>query len=722
MIRSYYLSSPLILLLLALLVLVQCTPEFSGEASYHGIVHELSTDLPFANLDVKVTDGENVHTQTKTNADGEFTLTIKIKEINDQYYILVGDETCEKKRISFPGYAEGVNEIGIILVDGPHLPTVETSELYTADATSLRCGGIVTDSGRLLITERGICYSTKAYPTIDDKKCIEGKGTGEFSCVIQDLTPGVNYYFRAYAVNKVGPAYGKQYSVTTNDGLPNISSVQVMNIGAETADCYATITSNGGFKIEKIGVCWSKSSSTPTIADAHTEEVAKEGEFTSKMVGLEANTDYYCRVYAINSRGEKYSESIPFKTIDGLPEVESSSVSGISSTSFIFTGKVVSDYGFNVTSRGVVVSTHQNPTIDDMIYPNGYGLGEFSSTVDNLNEHTLYYARAYASNKHGTNYGKDVSVTTNFTIHGVVQDTDKNPISNASVKIKSGPTVSTKNDGQFDVSLPEGTYSVTVSASGFVSNTFSMTADGSYKTFTLNKMATLSGQVVDQDNKPLKNVSVVIKSSAGGSKLAESNTNNDGHYEVGGLSPSSVYITFKKENYATSNKNLTLSPGINNYNCTLSIENECTITPVDLSFECGSSGLYGTTVSSVVQLCNMTQTQRSWSISGKPQDGIAITPTNGTLNGGETVNINVVFTFPGPSVPNSLKYVVLYTGQHTPYQWVYTWNWAKLDCRLYYQGPSWSTYSVTASDAIIITFDGTRKEIPVSFFSYINEN
>ena len=67
------------------------------------------------------------------------------------------------------------------------------------------------------VTARGVCWSTSANPTINDFKTSNGTGIGAFTSSITDLSPGVTYHVRAYAVNSVGAGYGSDLSFTTQD-------------------------------------------------------------------------------------------------------------------------------------------------------------------------------------------------------------------------------------------------------------------------------------------------------------------------------------------------------------------------------------------------------------------------------------------------------------------------------------------------------------------------
>jgi len=96
-----------------------------------------------------------------------------------------------------------------------------------------------------------------------------------------------------------------------------------------------------------------------------------------------------------------------------MPSVTTNAASSVSSSTAVVGGNVTASGGATVTARGVAYSTSSNPTSG---VSSGSGTGSFSETISGLTPGTLYYARAYATNSVGTNYGPQVSFTTqNFT-------------------------------------------------------------------------------------------------------------------------------------------------------------------------------------------------------------------------------------------------------------------------------------------------------------------
>ncbi len=88
-----------------------------------------------------------------------------------------------------------------------------------------------------------------------------------------------------------------------------------------------------------------------------------------------------------------------------VPTVITSAVTNIGTDSAIVSGEVAQTGGTDVTARGICWDTRSGPTLDDDYTDEGSGTGTYSSTLSNLQPDTHYYARAYAINAAGTDYG-----------------------------------------------------------------------------------------------------------------------------------------------------------------------------------------------------------------------------------------------------------------------------------------------------------------------------
>lgn len=91
--------------------------ELNETVKYHGLVVYANTTTPYPNLPVKVTDGHNIHCQTLTDAGGNFDLSVRVKEINGDYYLLAGDTSCVPTRVELNGFAHPEVDLGIIEVE-----------------------------------------------------------------------------------------------------------------------------------------------------------------------------------------------------------------------------------------------------------------------------------------------------------------------------------------------------------------------------------------------------------------------------------------------------------------------------------------------------------------------------------------------------------------------------------------------------------------------------
>lgn len=424
---------------------IGCDSDVNGIVTYHGQVVYINTTTPFVDLTVKVTDGQNTHCQTQTNAEGMFSLKVRVDEIDGSYYLLAGDSTCIPKKVALGGYGQAEVDLGVIEVEGPALPTIITTHLQSVKADEAILGGEVQTDGRMNVTARGVCYGTEPYPTIDGLHTTDGTGLGSFTSTLKNLEYNTIYYARAYATNKKGTAYGDQVKFTTEEGVAIVVTDSVIRVTAHSAKCKGHIESDGGFPVTKRGACWSKRPD-PTVDDDCTDDGSGLGEFTSTIKDLQENTTYYVRTYATNSTTTSYGEQIIITTLDGLAVVTTDSITAVTATGITAYGTVVSDCDIPVTARGICYSTKQYPTIDDKHTTANKGLGDYHSVITGLEYATTYYVRAYATNATATVYGEQKEITTLTGLPTVTTDSVYNI---GSVKATCGGNVT--NDGSLNV-------------------------------------------------------------------------------------------------------------------------------------------------------------------------------------------------------------------------------------------------------------------------------
>ena len=405
--------------ILCIFIFSSCIKDLEEEDIYSativsGVVLQEGNNLPINHINVKLTDGENTPQTVFTNNKGEFFITITNEQISKDYYLVFSaDSLFDSKQTKLEGIKYGRKEfnVGTIYLKGANLPTVELKTINNVSVTSAQITSNVIADGKSTVIARGVCYSTSQYPTINNNHTIDGSGLGEFISNLQNLSANTTYYIRAYAQNSIGITYSEQFSFTTLDGLPTVFTNEVTNISATSVTCGGNAIADSGFPITEKGVCWSMSNN-PTVTNTHTTNGASLGSFVSSVTGLQPGTTYYIRAWAKNHNGIAYGETKTFTTLTGLPVVETPTIANITSTSATINGKIISDGGFSIIQRGICYSTTPNPTINSLHTTDGTGTGSFISNLANLQSHTTYYIKAYATNSIGTTYSAEISFET----------------------------------------------------------------------------------------------------------------------------------------------------------------------------------------------------------------------------------------------------------------------------------------------------------------------
>jgi hypothetical protein len=90
---------------------------------------------------------------------------------------------------------------------------------YDKTTMSGATGGTITNNGDGEPSEAGVVYGTSANPTTADSKATAASVGDDFDFNVKmiKLLPNTTYYYRAYAINAAGTAYGDELSVKTGD-------------------------------------------------------------------------------------------------------------------------------------------------------------------------------------------------------------------------------------------------------------------------------------------------------------------------------------------------------------------------------------------------------------------------------------------------------------------------------------------------------------------------
>lgn len=136
-----------------------------------------------------------------------------------------------------------------IPISMPTVITCTASDITTSGAVI--SGNVISDGG-VTVTDRGFIYGIDANNLTQNLQC--GTGTGIYANTLVGLNPSTIYYYKAYATNAEGTAYGEVMSFMTENvgdptgtlnghdwvdlGLPSGTRWATCNVGSTTPEGY----------------------------------------------------------------------------------------------------------------------------------------------------------------------------------------------------------------------------------------------------------------------------------------------------------------------------------------------------------------------------------------------------------------------------------------------------------------------------------------------------
>jgi len=297
------------------------------------------------------------------------------------------------------------------------LAKINTDSITQISISTATLHGTLVNVGSNQETTIGFYFANHNGISIEDSCIIveisELKDSIHYSYSPSNLVDNVTYYVRAFARNVIGVSFGEELSFITKEVfLPEVAPTIIAYVSYTDVICKSEVISDGGGDIIERGFCYS-TTPYPTLANEKKVSGDGKGTFSASISGLTANTTYYVRAFARNSKGTVYGEQAEFKTKEyTLPSVSTSVTTKVKYTTATCGGNVSDDGGQEVTEKGICYSTSQYPTVSDNKVSCGSGTGDFECDLSNLSEGTTYYVRAYAINSVDINYGDQSSFVT----------------------------------------------------------------------------------------------------------------------------------------------------------------------------------------------------------------------------------------------------------------------------------------------------------------------
>ena len=402
--------------------------SFKADATISEAFVQYSLSSSFAKYDVaKMTEEKGKYAALLLDLQDNTTYYIRYA-VSNKYSSVVSEEVIEFQTLQCT------------------VPTVVLDSIADVWDNRAKAHIHLTFDGGASVTDMGICWSKQANPTIEDIH----KSTKDTVAVLDmtDLQENTQYYVRAYAVNKVGVSYSEEQVFTTY-ALPEVRTEEIDDIQVNVALLSATLLFDGNDTATIKGFCWSDKAE-PTIDANHIAVDTTSAHYTYLLSELLPATEYHIRAYAKNKIGVAYGEAKTFTTTKDIvsPTVTTATVTQITETTAVAGGNVTSDGGAEITERGVVYATTQNPTTNNIKVKSGTGTGSFTCDLTVLQPNTKYYVRAYAINEKGTAYGEEVTFITNKQIvlpsvitSAITQITETSAVAGGNVTSDGGASV-----------------------------------------------------------------------------------------------------------------------------------------------------------------------------------------------------------------------------------------------------------------------------------------
>jgi hypothetical protein len=311
------------------------------------------------------------------------------------------------------------------------LATVTTGAASGITTNSATLAGSITANGCSAVTAYGVEYSlTNGFPN--------GTGTavpstnlagGNFSSNVTGLTPGLTYYYHAYATNGGGTAYGAQQSFTTIALTPVIT---VTALASFNNVCINTTGGPNSFTIN--GTNLTNANITVGPLTGFSFSTTAGGTYTATLNLTQPGGAYTQQIFVNFSpvAVQSYNGNIPVTGggapatsvaaagagVNTAPSVTSGAASAITQTNATVAGTIPSAGCSAVSAYGIEYSLTNG-------FPNGSGTQvastnltgvNFSSALAGLTPSTTYYYKAYATNTGGTSYGVQLSFTTSAPV------------------------------------------------------------------------------------------------------------------------------------------------------------------------------------------------------------------------------------------------------------------------------------------------------------------
>jgi N-acetylneuraminic acid mutarotase len=308
------------------------------------------------------------------------------------------------------------DDIDGVVVNGA-VPELSDLMFVSHTASTVVLQSAVEKANGYKVTERGFCWGIMSFPTKSDNHIVVGDGgKGEFVGTIDGLQGDTKYYFRAYATNEKGTSYTTEDTLTTNNGLGKVRTLEVMSRRATTAVSGGKIELYGEGAFVSYGIFKALSANMANKDTIRCTNPIVADSFLCNISGLNADTHYYVQAFVQNHFGTFTGNVVEFSTGSGKPVIDSVSIyeGSIGYGEVTVVSAVLEAGDGTLRESGFCWSQTPMPTIEsgEKKKCRDDEIGPFVAQIDGLTPQQTYYLRAYARNDFGTVYSNELVIQT----------------------------------------------------------------------------------------------------------------------------------------------------------------------------------------------------------------------------------------------------------------------------------------------------------------------
>jgi hypothetical protein len=255
---------------------------------------------------------------------------------------------------------------------------------------------------------------TAAYGNSTNPQTIRS-GLGSFAVPfnLTGLLGNTNYHYQLVAYNSAGTSSGSDVSFTTAGVPPATVTMAANGVTSSSATIGGSVNPNGSSTM--VYFQWGTSTGYGYITPQQSAGSGTASvNISASLTGLSAKTTYHYQAVASNNAGTSYGSDVFFTTGNPSPPTVTTTAAGnVAFYSASLNGTVNPNGSATTVDFQWGTTTAYGNTTPAQSMGSGSTQLSVSANLSGLLANTTYHCRLIASSSAGTNYGSDVSFTTN---------------------------------------------------------------------------------------------------------------------------------------------------------------------------------------------------------------------------------------------------------------------------------------------------------------------